>query len=277
MTKTTPVTHSASSPDLLDVSGDPNFMTSLARGLRVLSAFDADNRGLNIAELSARTGIPRAAVRRCLYTLAKLGYVGDGPRFTLRPKVLNLGLAQLAAVTPWAAAQPLLDLCRDRLHESCSLGVLDGDEIHYVARSERVRIMSIALRVGSRLPAYCTSMGRVLLAQLDEDPLSRFLSRADLSPRTDRTVIGRTRLRELIEAAGRARYAIVDQELEIGLRSIAVPVSDANGRVIAALNAGTPSSRVPLRELQQRFLPELRATASELSAVIWVGTRSHLT
>jgi IclR family pca regulon transcriptional regulator len=270
MTKPEPSPNTVANPDSASYgSGDPNFMTSLARGLRVLSAFDADNSGLNIAQLSLRTGIPRAAVRRCLYTLVKLGYVGDGPRFTLRPKVLSLGHAQLATVTPWAAAQPVLDRCRDRLHESCSLGVLDGDEIHYVARSERIRIMSVALRVGSRLPAYCTSMGRILLAQLDDQQLSAYFEQADISQRTERTITSHARLRELIEGVRRARFAIVDQELELGLRSISVPVTDASGRVIAALNAGTPSSRVPLRELQQRFLPELRATAGELSAVIW--------
>jgi IclR family pca regulon transcriptional regulator len=270
MTKPNPSLNLAASPDSANYgSGDPNFMTSLARGLRVLSAFDADNAGLNIAQLSLRTGIPRAAVRRCLYTLVKLGYVSEGPRFTLRPKVLSLAHAQLATVTPWAATQPVLDRCRDRLHESCSLAVLDGDEVHYVARSERVRIMSIALRVGSRLPAYCTSMGRVLLAQLDDAQLSTYFDQAEISERTERTITDRARLRELIDGVRRARYAVVDQELELGLRSIAVPVSDANGRVIAALNAGTPSSLVPLRELQQRFLPELRATAAELSAVIW--------
>jgi IclR family transcriptional regulator, pca regulon regulatory protein len=271
---TEPTQLDASAEHVADGGGDPNFMLSLARGLRVLSAFDAGDargRGLNIAELSVRTGIPRAAVRRCLYTLSKLGYVGEGPRFTLRPKVLSLGHAQLTSQAPWAAAQALLDRCRDRLRESCSLGMLDGDDVQYVARSERVRIMSIALRVGSRLPAYCTSMGRVLLAQLDDARLDSYLERAALTARTERTITSRTRLRELIEAVRRARYAIVDQELEIGLRSLAVPVCDASGRVIAALNAGTPSARVSLRELQQRFLPELRAAAAELGAVVWAA------
>ncbi|MET0388889.1 MAG: IclR family transcriptional regulator C-terminal domain-containing protein [Polyangiales bacterium] len=245
-------------------TGDPNFMTSLARGLAVLSAFDEQHPVMNIAQLSVRTGIPRAAVRRCLYTLGRLGYVGEGPRFALRPKVLRLGHAQLTAATLAARVQPVLDRCRDQLHESCSLGRLDGDDLVYVARSERNRIMSIALQVGSRLPAYCTSMGRVLLSHLGEDELDAYLERITPSPLTPRTVVSKQRLREVIASVRRAQYAIVDQELEIGLRSIAVPVYDETGRVVAALNAGTPSARVPLRELTQRFLPELRTAADAL-------------
>jgi len=245
-------------------SGDPNFMTSLARGLAVLSSFDEQHPRLTIAQVSARTGIPRAAVRRCLYTLERLGYVAGGPLFELAPKVLTLGHAQLAALPLSAGAQSVLDRCRDELQESCSLGKLDGDDLVYIARSERVRIMSIALQVGSRLPAYCTSMGRVLLAQLSDAELDAYIGRSVLEQRTARTVSSKQRLRELIASVRRAQYAVVDQELELGLRSIAVPVFDAKGRVIAALNAGTPSARVPLKELVQRFLPVLRAAADEL-------------
>ena len=245
-------------------SGDPNFMTSLARGLAVLSAFDEQHPRLTIGQVSARTGIPRAAVRRCLYTLERLGYAAGGPLFELSPKVLTLGHGQLAALPLSAGAQNVLDRCRDELQESCSLGRLDGDDLVYIARSERVRIMSIALHVGSRLPAHCTSMGRVLLAQLSEAELDAYLGRSVLEPRTARTVTSKPRLRELIASVRRAQYAVVDQELELGLRSIAVPVFDANDRVIAALNAGTPSARVPLKELVQRFLPVLRTAAEEL-------------
>jgi IclR family pca regulon transcriptional regulator len=245
-------------------SGDPNFMTSLARGLAVLSAFDEQQPRSTIGQVSARTGIPRAAVRRCLYTLERLGYVEGGPLFELTPKVLTLGHAQLAALPLARGAQAVLDRCRDALQESCSLGKLEGDELVYIARSERVRIMSVALHVGSRLPAYCTSMGRVLLAQLSEAGLDAYLARSVLEPRTARTITSKQRLRELIASVRRAQYAVVDQELELGLRSIAVPVFDAKGRVIAALNAGTPSARVPLKELIQRFLPALRAAAEEL-------------
>jgi IclR family pca regulon transcriptional regulator len=256
---------SSMTADQIDAfSGDPNFMASLARGLAVLSAFDEQHRVLNIAEVSERTGIPRAAVRRCFYTLEQLGYVSGGPRFELRPKVLSLGHAQLASMPHSENVQPVLDRCRDRLHESCSLGKLDGDEVFYVARSERIRVMAIALRVGSRLPAYCTSMGRVLLAQLPAADLDAYLSRVTLTELTPRTVTSKRRLRAVIAGVRRAQYAVVDQELEIGLRSIAVPVFDASGRVIAALNAGTSAARVPLKELTQRLLPELRIAADAL-------------
>lgn len=245
-------------------TGDPNFMTSLARGLAVLSAFDEEHPVMNIAQVSVRTGIPRAAVRRCLYTLERLGYVGSGPRFELKPKVLALGHSQLTALPLNGSIQTILDRCRNRLHESCSLGKLDGDELIYIARSERIRIMSIALKVGSRLPAHYTSMGRVLLAQLDDAALDAYLSRIQLTAMTEKTIVSKSRLRDVITTVRRTQYAIVDQELELGLRSIAVPVQDGSGRVVAALNAGTPSSRVPLRELTQRFLPELRTAADSL-------------
>jgi IclR family pca regulon transcriptional regulator len=248
--------------------GDPDFMSSLARGLAVLSAFDEHDRSLNIAQISMKTGIPRAAVRRCLYTLGSLGYVGPGPQFQLRAKVLTLGHAQLVSTPLAAAAQPWLDRCRDHLHESCSLGVLDHDDVYYLARSETTRIMSIALQVGSRLPAYCTSMGRVLLAHVKPDEFEAYLARARFEALTARTVTAPDKLRAIIDGVRRSQYAIVDQELELGLRSIAVPVLDAKGQVVAALNTGTQSARMPIKELTQRCLPELRAAAAELTRVL---------
>lgn len=246
--------------------GDPSFMASLARGLAVLQAFDVRQRALSVSQVSAATGIPRAAARRCLYTLRKLGYVAeDNGLYALRPKVLSLGFSHLSSRPLATAAQSLLDRCRDRLHESCSLAVLDGGEVYYQARAETTRIMSIALYVGTRLPAYCTSMGRTLLAHLPPQELDHYLSRTVLLPRTTRTVTSPDKLRELLAGVRRAGYAIVDQELELGLRSIAVPVFDRDGRVVASINAGTQAARVPLRDLTQIFLPELRAAAQELA------------
>ncbi|NKF23759.1 IclR family transcriptional regulator domain-containing protein [Solimonas marina] len=246
-------------------SGDPNFMTSLARGLAVLQAFDLRQRSLTVSQVSQATGIPRAAARRCLYTLLQLGYVAEQHgHFSLRPKVLTLGFAHLSSRPLAAAAQPLLDRCRDRLHESCSLALLDGGEVYYQARAETTRIMSIALYVGTRLPAYCTSMGRVLLAALPEDELDKYLARTTLHPRTVKTVTSVAKLREILVGVRRQGYALVDQELEVGLRSIAVPVFDRHGHVVAALNTGTQAARTPLRDLTQLFLPELRAAAAEL-------------
>jgi IclR family pca regulon transcriptional regulator len=162
------------------LSGDPNFMTSLARGLVVIQAFSQQKRHLTIAQISQKTGIPRAAVRRCLYTLAQLGYVNaeDGRNFALRPKILALGHAYLSSGRLATSAQPLLEHVTRTVHESCSMAILEGDDILYVARSSTTtRIVSIDLGVGSRLPAFCTSMGRVLLADLPLDELAAYLAR----------------------------------------------------------------------------------------------------
>jgi len=249
------------------LSGDPNFMTSLARGLAVIRGFSQQRRKMSIAQLSLRTGIPRAAVRRCLYTLAKLGYVGaeDGATFALRPQILALGHAYLSSVPLVMAAQPILDRVSDTTHESCSLAIMDGDEILYVARSSSSkRIMSIDLGVGSRLPTYCTSMGRVLLAHLAADALASYLRRIKLAPHTNRTIVSKEQLARTIAGVREAGFAIVDQELEIGLRSIAVPVSDYRGRVAAAINISAQAARVSSAEMERVFLPALRAAADEL-------------
>ncbi|PPU91715.1 IclR family transcriptional regulator domain-containing protein [Xanthomonas albilineans] len=249
--------------------GDPNFMTSLARGLAVLSAFGQHSRDVSMAQLSADTGIPRAAVRRVLYTLEKLGYVGvHGRGYVLLPRALGIGSGYLSTAALSVAAQPVLDALRDTLHESCSLGVLDGDDLLYVARAETVRLMSISLRAGSRLPAYCTSMGRVLLAAQPPDTLHSYLERNPLRPRTERTITERVPFQTLLERVQRDGYAIVDQELEIGLRSVAVPVNNRQERVVAALNVGTSVSRMTLGHLQNKVLPALKHAAQQLRLLL---------
>jgi IclR family pca regulon transcriptional regulator len=251
------------------MSGDPNFMTSLARGLAVVRGFTQQKRSLTISQLSHRTGIPRAAVRRCLYTLAKLGYVGadDGRNFSLRPKMLGLSHAYLSSTTLASAAQPLLDRVSDVLHESSSIALLEGDEILYLARSSTMRrIMSVDLGIGTRLPAYCTSMGRVLLAHLPAAELNGYFERVKLVAHTNRTLIEPPQIRAELQRVIAGDFAIVDQELELGLRSIAVPVRDLSGRVVAAMNIGTQASRVTMADLERRFLPELHAAAQELGA-----------
>ncbi|HZP91383.1 MAG TPA: IclR family transcriptional regulator C-terminal domain-containing protein [Burkholderiales bacterium] len=252
------------------LGGDPNFMTSLARGLAVIRAFSQQRRRQSIAEISRLTGIPRAAVRRCLYTLFRLGYVAADERyFSLQPKVLALGHAYLSSTPLAVSAQPFLDRVSRAAHESCSLAVLDGDEILYVARAATTtRIMSVDLSVGSRLPVYCTSMGRVLLANLASGELSALLSRVRLKPLTDRTVTSREKLLQILEGTRRAGYAVVDQELEIGLRSIAVPVSDAAGKVVAAMNVSAQAGRIAVREMEAQFLPLLRSAAAELDTLL---------
>jgi IclR family transcriptional regulator, pca regulon regulatory protein len=250
------------------MTSDPDFMASLARGLTVLRAFSAQRPHQSISQLSVRTEIPRAAVRRCLHTLMRLGYVGHDPErrtFTLRPKVLSLGYAYLSSIPMVTLAQPVLDALSERLHESSSLAVLEADDIVYVARSKTTRrLMSVDLNVGSRLPAYCTSLGRVLLAALPPEELKQYLARVQPVRYTQRTVTSREHLRSIIDEARRDSVSIVDEELEIGLRSIAVPIVDARGRVCAAINASSQASRLPLLEFQKTFLPALRHAASEL-------------
>src|SRR5208282_4259279 len=252
-------------------AGDPNFMASLARGLTVIRAFTQQRRPMTIAQLSQRTAIPRAAVRRCLYTLAALGYVGteDGRSYALRPRILALGHAFLSSTPLVYAVQPLLDQITSMLHESSSMAVLENDEILYIARSSTTtRLLSIELGIGSRLPAYCTSMGRVLLAGLPAAELEAYLSRVPLVKLTGRTVSTADELKAALQAVRRDGYCVVDQELEIGLRSIAVPVHDRVGRAVAAINVGTQSSRVSVSEMESRFLPPLRAAAHELALLL---------
>lgn len=248
-------------------TGDPDFMTSLARGLAVIHAFQERKRQLTIAQISHRTEIPRAAVRRCLLTLMKLGYVAtDGRTWSLLPKVLTLGHAYLSSTPLAVTAQPILDRLSDQLHEACSMATLEGDEVLYLARSATPqRLISVDLSVGSRLPAYCTSMGRVLLAGLSDAALEDYLARADLQIKTSRTLHTPEALRENIAEIRRQGWVIVDQELETELRSLAVPLHDSAGQVLAALNVGTHVSRVSRKELETRFLPVLLQASEELS------------
>jgi IclR family pca regulon transcriptional regulator len=250
--------------------GDPNFMTSLARGLAVIRGFSQHRKKLSIAQISHHTGIPRAAVRRCLHTLARLGYVSiDGRDFSLRPKILTLGHAYLSSTPLSASAQPLLDRVATAVHESCSLTILEEDEILYVARSAATtRIMSVDLSIGSRLPAYCTSMGRVLLAGLSPAELAAYFGRVKLVPYTQHTLTTRDKLQKALEAVRQGGFSIVDQELEVGLRSIAVPVKDGRDKAVAAVNIGAQASRASSRHMEQQFLPHLQAAARELGMLL---------
>jgi IclR family pca regulon transcriptional regulator len=251
-------------------SGDPNFMMSLARGLIVIQAFTQKKRQLTISQLSAKTGLSRAAVRRCLYTLAQLGFAGseDGRHFYLGPRILALGYSYIASMPLATAAQPVLERLSHELHESCSISTIDRTEIIYVARASVTRIMSIDLGVGSRLPAFCTSMGRVLLASLPPESLESYLSQTELKQYTERTITSVEKLRQVLRLVSRNGYAIVDQELELGLRSMAVPIQNPNGKIVAALNVGAHAQRVSIQEMQTKFLPRLRAAAQELSMLL---------
>jgi IclR family transcriptional regulator, pca regulon regulatory protein len=252
------------------LTGDPDFMTSLARGLAVIQAFSQKKRQLTISQVSAKTGFSRAAVRRCLYTLAKLGFAGsdDNRHFYLRPRVLALGHSYISSMPLATAAQPILEHFSRLMHESCSIATLDGLDIVYVARANVTRIMAIDLGVGSRLPAFCTSMGRVLLANLPPDELESFLARIQFTRYTDRTIVTVDKLRPILRLALRNGYSIVDQELELGLRSMAVPIQNPSGKVVAAVNVGAHAQRVSNQDMLNKFLPHLRAAAQELCMLL---------
>ncbi|MYM94987.1 IclR family transcriptional regulator domain-containing protein [Duganella vulcania] len=253
----------------IDALTDPSFMTSLARGLAVVRAFSDSRKPQTIANISQKTGIPRAAVRRCLHTLRELGYVdAELNNFSLRPKVLTLGYSYLSSTPLTVSAQPYLNNISRALNESSSLAVLDDDEVLYVARAATSRVMSVALNTGSRLPAYCTSLGRVMLAYLPPAELDQYLARTALRPMTENTVVNQKRLREILAGVRQAGYAINDEELELGLRSIAVPVRGASGTVLAALNVGAQASRVSVKQLEKEFLPVLLRGAQELSILL---------
>jgi IclR family pca regulon transcriptional regulator len=266
-TETLPPPSKSSPASSLDIyTGDPNFMTSLARGLIVIQAFTQQSPQMTISQLSVKTGLSRAAVRRCLYTLTKLGFAGaeDGTRYSLRPRMLTLSHTYTTSNTLSTAAQPIIERMSGALHESFSVATLDGEDIVYIARTSVSRVMAVDLHIGSRLPAYCTSMGRVLLAWLPNDQLELYLSHVNLIPHTTRTVNSIDRLRLILRNIRRSGYALCDQEYEVGLRSLAVPVYSPTGRVVATINLSGNAQRMSAIDMQTRFLSHLRNAATEL-------------
>ncbi|MRX10156.1 helix-turn-helix domain-containing protein [Pseudoduganella sp. FT25W] len=264
-----PTTPAPTIADEIEALTDPDFMTSLARGLAVVRAFADSRQPLTIAQISQQTGIPRAAVRRCLHTLKQLGYVdAELKNFTLRPKVLTLGYSYLSSTPLTLSAQPCLDQISKTLGESSSLAVLEEDQVLYVARAAASRVMSVSLSAGSRLPAYCTSLGRVLLAHLPAAELDAYLARVTLTARTPHTITDVDALRAELARVREQGYAANNEELELGLRSIAVPVRGASGRVLAALNVGAQAIRVTPERMVEEFMPVLRQGAQELSVLL---------
>jgi IclR family pca regulon transcriptional regulator len=242
-----------------------DFVQSLERGLAVIRAFDAENRELALSEVARSTGLTRAAARRFLLTLVKLGYVNFSQgRFSLRPRVLELGYAYLSSLSLPEMAQPHMERLVAQVNESCSISVLDDTDIVYVARVPTRRIMSITLAVGTRLPAFVTSMGRVLLAGLPDDDLEGRLARIEVTPLTSRTVRDKEALRAILATVRRQGYAATDQELEEGLRSLAVPLHGASGAVTAALNVSVHASRASMAVLKRDFLPLALRTATAI-------------
>lgn len=248
---------------------DRDIMGGLAKGLSVIESFTADKPRQSISQVAATSGLDRATTRRCLLTLAHLGYADyDGKYFTLTPRILRLGTACLATMPLPQMVQPLLDRLSDELGESSSVSILDGADIVYVARAAQRKVMSIALMPGSRLPAFCTSMGRVMLAALPEAEARTLLESETLEARTQYTVTKVDRLMDILAEVRTQGYALIDQEVELGLRSIAVPVHNARGKVIAALNIGLPANRAEIGELAGLYLAPMQNVQAELRAML---------
>lgn len=246
--------------------GDRDYVGALASGLEVLQAFDAEHPRMTLSEVAARTEMDRAKARRFLLTLHALGFVKrTGRQFELTPRVLQLGYAYQASNQYRAVIQQYLEDITAELGESSSLAVLDGDDVVYVVRSAaRHRLMAITLSVGTRLPAAYTSMGRVLLAQLPEEEFRAFLDRVRLEPFTASSVTDKKSLAEAIGQAREQGYAVVDQELDLGLRSVAVPVFSGSGELLGALNISTNAARVDMDTLLKVYLPRLQAVAEKV-------------
>jgi IclR family transcriptional regulator, pca regulon regulatory protein len=242
-----------------------DFVQSLDRGLSVIRAFDADHPRLSLSEVAAATGLSRAAARRFLHTLVHLGYMhNNGGRFSLRPKILELGYAYLSSLTLPEVAMPHLEELVDQVRESSSISELDGEDVVYIARVPTKRIMRVTISVGTRFPAYATSMGRVLLAAKPDDWLDSYLSSVRLRELTDHTITSTTALRQELRKIRSRGWALVDQELEEGLRSLAAPIRDADGSVIAAVNVSTHAGRRSVESVVQDLLRPLLSTAERI-------------
>jgi len=245
------------------------FLQGLERGLAVIRAFSSETPSLTLSEVARDVSITPATARRILLTLEELGYVrSDGRRFSLTPRVLALGWAYLSSLDLGDIAGPFMEELSAKTRESCSVATLDLPDIVYVARVPTSRIMTVALGVGARLPAYATSMGRVLLAGLPEDELAAYLGSLDAEPLTQHTVTSIDGLRGVIARAASDGYALVDQELELGLRSIAVPILDARGRPVAALNVSAHAARSTRASLRSEVLGPLRECADHISTAL---------
>ncbi len=249
---------------------DPDFVTALARGLGVLLALSDKKRRMTIAQVSHRTGIPRAAARRSLHTLEKLGFVAadDARRFYLRPRVLSFSHGYLSASPIAVLAQPILDRLSDSLREACSLAMPDGEEIVYIARSSSSRIMSPALNVGRRLPAYCTSIGHVMLAHLPQDQLNDYLAYARFHPYTDNTPTSAEKLLPLLAAVRESGFAFASQLMEPRICTLAVPVRDVAGHYVAGINVILQGRLVDRTEMAERFYRPLHDASLELGSLL---------
>ncbi|GAA4571069.1 IclR family transcriptional regulator [Planotetraspora kaengkrachanensis] len=243
------------------------YVQSLARGLSVIRAFDATSPELTLSDVARKTDMTRAAARRFLLTLVGLGYVRtDGRLFSLSPRVLELGYAYLSSLSLPEVALPHLERLVAEVHESASVSVLDDGDVVYVARVPTARIMRVTIAIGTRFPAHCTSLGRVLLAWLTPEEIDAALERSPLERLTPRTTTSPAALRAELDRVRGQGWAMVDQELEEGLRSIAAPIRDRGGRVVAAVNVSSHASRTTLESVRRDLLPPLLATAARIEA-----------
>ena len=241
-------------------------LQGLERGLAVIQAFSHEAPAMTLSEVARRTGISRATARRILLTLEALGFVRcDGRDFSLSPRVLSLGWAYLSSLSLWEIAYPFMEDLSAEVQETCSATTLDLPDIVFVARVPSRRILMMSLGVGSRLPAYATAMGRVLLAGLTDAEVAAHLAGTELEALTDRTVTDPRRLRAIVAGVREQGFCIVDEELELGLRSLSVPLLGPGRRVAAALNLCAATARVSVEEMEARFLPPMLATADSIS------------
>ena len=249
---------------------DKEFMLTLAKRLAVLNSFGRDRPAMTLSQVAQTVDLSRATARRVLHTLVELGYVEQNNRqFALSPRIMRLGFAYISSQSWIDRAAPLMKSLSERFHESCSAAILEGTEIIYVVRMPARRIMSAALAVGSRLPAFHSSMGRIQLGFLDEAEIWRRLKAVRIEPLTPATITDLQALYERIRDDHRQGFSIVDEELERGLRSIAVPIADRDGQCVGAINLSTHSTRTTRNALRDTFLPELKAVSAQVSALVF--------
>jgi IclR family pca regulon transcriptional regulator len=248
------------------------YVQGLERGLAVILSFSAETPSLTIAQVAERTKLTRAAARRYLKTLEALGYVlQEADRFSLTPRLLDLGFTYLSTLDVTSVVQPFMEKVTDTLHESCSVSVLENHDVVYIARRAANRIMSINLVVGSRLPAHATSMGKVLLAYLPPDEFERYLDSVEREPLTANTIVDDRALRAALEEVRANGWAVADEESELGVRSAAVPLVGRDGEVRAAINVAAHAARVSLKQLQRDYIPILLEAARGISKAL--GTK----
>jgi len=247
----------------------PEGMGGLAKGLAIIEAFSPQRTRLTVSEAAEASGTSRASARRCLLTLTELGYLEfDGKYFRPQPRLLALSGAYSGARALPQIAQPFLRTARDELHESISLAVFDRDAALFVARSEAERLVTTGISIGTRIDLYCSATGRVLLSSWDDARVAAYLDRIKPEARTKYALVKKSALRESIRAARLAGYATTDQELEIGLRSVAVPVINSRGAVVGAMSASASSARVSMLQMVRIFVPVLRANADSLGRAL---------